>query len=105
MKGGRAWRTCSDALPFCTRRLCPRPRIVPSADTRQAPMGTPPSEAPSRASERAAPKPGSVVDMLAIVYVGNQKYRQAFSIGDGWMAIGKFAYLLYGDVETLIRGL
>jgi len=43
--------------------------------------------------------------MLAIVYVGNQKYRQAFSIGDGWMAIGKFAYLLYGDVETLIRGL
>lgn len=38
--------------------LCPRPRIVPSAETREAPIGTPPSLAPASASSMAALKPG-----------------------------------------------
>lgn len=50
---------CSTALPFWTRMLWPLPKILPSAATRHAPMGMPPSAAPVRASERAARKPGS----------------------------------------------
>src|SRR5262245_26488052 len=41
------------ALPFCTRRLWPRPRIRPLC-TRTEPMGMPPSARPRSASSIAA---------------------------------------------------
>ena len=50
------WRV---ALPFCTRILWPLPRISPSWETRQAPIGTPPSSKPAFASSTAATNPGS----------------------------------------------
>lgn len=43
--------------------LWPRPRMEPSAATRQAPMGIPPSAAPACISSMAARKPGSL-DMV-----------------------------------------
>ena len=44
---------CIDGSPSCTRRLRPRPSTRPSAPTRAAPMGTPPSARPARASSSA----------------------------------------------------
>lgn len=60
----KATLTCRVALPFWMRILCPWPSILPSAETRQAPMGTPPSTLPWRASCTAALNPASSADMM-----------------------------------------
>jgi hypothetical protein len=63
---GKRWSgnsTWSVALPFCTRMLWPEPSNLPSALTRAAPMGTPPSSEPFWASSKAALKPTSDSDM------------------------------------------
>ena len=44
---------CMDGSPSWTRRLCPRPRSVPSAPYSAAPIGMPPSASPARASATA----------------------------------------------------
>src|SRR5205814_639175 len=51
--------------------LWPCPRILPSLDTRQAPMGIPPSAAPALPSSSAATKPASVSDMAALFFKKN----------------------------------
>src|SRR5207247_2313139 len=47
------WLIAYSALPRCTRRLWPRPRILPWW-TRTEPMGMPPSARPASASAMAA---------------------------------------------------
>jgi hypothetical protein len=49
--------------PRCTRRLCPRPMIVPSC-TRTDPIGMPPSASPASASAIAASRNASIAHLL-----------------------------------------
>src|SRR5437016_780782 len=53
------------ALPFCKRRLCPRPTIRPSI-TSTDPIGMPPSRRPSSASAMAARRNGSSSDVSKV---------------------------------------
>jgi hypothetical protein len=58
--------TCNVALSFWMRMLWPCPSILPAADTRHAPIGTPPSSLPFCASDRAALNPASVAAMVKV---------------------------------------
>src|SRR5262249_38584812 len=55
---------CRTALPFWTRRLCPRPTIFPSI-TRTESMGIPPSASPAGASAIAARRNASMSGLLS----------------------------------------
>src|SRR4051812_33989425 len=51
------------ALPSCTRRLCPTATTCPST-TSAAPIGTPPSSRPRRASSRAGASSSACNDVV-----------------------------------------